>query len=57
MQKQYTQGPFAIAKWAEITNAHVFPGPPVVTALKQAAATAVAAYNTSVQTDISVGSP
>ncbi|KAF2092435.1 Orotidine 5'-phosphate decarboxylase [Rhizodiscina lignyota] len=57
VQRQYTSGPLSIAKWAEITNAHLFPGPLIVTALKQAAATAIAAYNTSVQTDISVGSP
>lgn len=57
MQKQYTSGSLSIAKWAEITNAHLFPGPLIVTALKQAAATAIAAYNTSVHTDISVGSP
>lgn len=57
VQKQYTQGPMSIAKWAEITNAHIFPGPLIVKALKEAAADAVAAYNTSVQTDISVGSP
>ncbi len=57
VQKQYTAGPFAIAKWAEITNAHIFPGPAIVTALKQAAAAAIAAYNTAVHTEISVGSP
>lgn len=57
VQKQYTQGPFAVAKWAEIVNCHVFPGPAIVTALEQAAASAISEYNSSVQTDISVGSP
>lgn len=57
VQKQYTSGPLSIAKWSEITNAHLFPGLAVVTALKQAASDAIAGYNMSVQTDISVGSP
>ncbi|KAF2430947.1 Orotidine 5'-phosphate decarboxylase [Tothia fuscella] len=57
VQKQYTQGPLSIAKWAEITNAHIFPGPAIVTSLKQAAASAIASYNSSVNTEISVGSP
>jgi len=37
VQKQYAEGQFGIAKWAEITNAHIFPGPPIVTALSEAA--------------------
>ncbi|KAF2396471.1 Orotidine 5'-phosphate decarboxylase [Trichodelitschia bisporula] len=57
VQKQYTAGPLAIAKWAEITNAHLFPGPAIVPALKSAAASAIAAYNTTVHTEISVGPP
>lgn len=57
MQKQYTGGPLSIAKWAEITNAHLFPGPAIIGALKTAASDAIAAYNSSVQTDITVGSP
>lgn len=57
VQKQYTAGPLSIAKWAEITNAHIFPGPAIVTALKQAAASAIASYNSSVNTEISVGPP
>lgn len=38
-------------------NAHIFPGPAIVTALKQAAQDAIAVYNSSVSTEISVGSP
>ena len=57
VQKQYTGGPFSIASWAEITTAHMFPGPSIVTALKQAASGAIAAYNTRVHTEISAGSP
>lgn len=57
VQRQYTAGPLSIAKWAEIVNAHIFPGPAIVPALKQAAQDAIAAYNSSVSTEISVGSP
>jgi uridine monophosphate synthetase len=57
VQRQYTAGPLSIAKWAEIVNAHIFPGPAIVTALKQAAHDAIAVYNSSVSTEISVGSP
>ena len=53
MQLQYTGGPLSIVRWAPIVNAHLFPGPAVVTALSEAAQKAIAAYNTSVQTDIS----
>ena len=57
VQLQYTSGPHSIAKWAEIVNAHIFPGPSIVAALKQAAQDAISAYNSSVHTEISVGSP
>ncbi|KAL0259573.1 orotidine 5'-phosphate decarboxylase [Diplodia seriata] len=53
VQKQYTGGPLAIARWAEITNAHIFPGPAIVSSLKDAASTAIATFNQSVQTEIS----
>ncbi|EKG09475.1 hypothetical protein MPH_13483 [Macrophomina phaseolina MS6] len=53
IQKQYTGGPLAIARWAEITSAHIFPGPAVLTSLKEAAATAISIFNQSVQTKIS----
>ncbi len=52
MQLQYTSGPLQIVRWANIVNAHIFPGPAIVTALAQAADDAVAAYNTSVETQI-----
>ena len=57
MQKQYTSGSLAIAKWAEITNAHLLPGPAIVTALRRAAEGAIAAYNSGVHTEITGGSP
>jgi uridine monophosphate synthetase len=57
VQKQYAAGPYSIAKWAEVTTAHIFPGPSVVTALKEVAASAVTTFNTRVHTEISAGSP
>ncbi|OAL44311.1 Orotidine 5'-phosphate decarboxylase [Pyrenochaeta sp. DS3sAY3a] len=53
VQKQYTSGLHRIAFWAEITNAHVLPGPAIVTALEKAAEATVAKYNTAVHTEIS----
>lgn len=53
VQKQYTAGPLQIVKWAHIINAHIFPGPAIITALASAAAGAVAAYNSAVTTSIS----
>jgi uridine monophosphate synthetase len=53
VQKQYTSGHHRIALWAEITNAHVLPGPAIVTALEKAAEATIAKYNTSVNTEIS----
>jgi uridine monophosphate synthetase len=57
VQKQYTSGPLSIAKWAEIVNAHIFPGPAIVTALKSAASSAISDYNTKVYTEVTAGSP
>ncbi|KAL2356914.1 Orotidine 5'-phosphate decarboxylase domain-containing protein [Cryomyces antarcticus] len=57
VQKQYAAGPLGIVKWAAITNAHIFPGPAIVIALEQAAKSAIAAYNTRVETEISAGTP
>ncbi|KAK3725377.1 orotidine 5'-phosphate decarboxylase [Vermiconidia calcicola] len=53
VQQQYLSGPLSIVRWAPIVNAHIFPGPAIITALSEAAQKAIAAYNTSVQTDIS----
>ena len=53
VQKQYTSGHYRIALWADITNAHVLPGPAIVTALEKAAEATIAKYNTSVNTEIS----
>ncbi|KAF2749554.1 orotidine-5'-phosphate decarboxylase [Sporormia fimetaria CBS 119925] len=53
VQKQYTAGYHRIATWAEITNAHILPGPAIVTALHQAATETIAKYNTTVHTEIS----
>ncbi len=40
-------------RWAQIVNAHLFPGPDIITALSEAARKAIAAHNTSVSTEIS----
>jgi uridine monophosphate synthetase len=53
VQKQYTSGHHRIALWAEITNAHIIPGPAIVTALEKAAESTIAKYNTGVHTEIS----
>ncbi|OCK75594.1 Orotidine 5'-phosphate decarboxylase [Lepidopterella palustris CBS 459.81] len=57
VQKQYTGGPLRIARWAEITNAHILPGPAIVTALREAAASTIASYNTAVHTEITASPP
>ncbi|KAI9753447.1 MAG: fatty acid alpha-hydroxylase [Chaenotheca gracillima] len=61
VQRQYTAGPLQIIRWASLTNAHVFPGPAIISALKAAARNSRRSYNQSVQTQISAedktGSP
>ncbi|TLD27731.1 orotidine 5'-phosphate decarboxylase [Venturia nashicola] len=57
VQKQYTSGPLQIAKWAEITNAHIFPGPAIISSLKSAAQNTINTYNSTVSTEISGGTP
>jgi uridine monophosphate synthetase len=52
VQQQYVGGPLTIVRWAPIVNAHIFPGPAIITALAQAAQKAILAHNTSVSTDI-----
>ncbi|CAC9891265.1 unnamed protein product [Aureobasidium pullulans] len=53
VQKQFTAGPLQIVRWANIINAHIFPGPAIITALSQAAHDAVSSLNTAVTTSIS----
>ena len=53
VQKQYTSGPLQIARWSNIINCHIFPGPAIITALHSAANDSIAAYTTSVETQIS----
>lgn len=53
MQKQFTAGPLQIVRWANIINAHIFPGPAIIRALSEAAAGASQQLNSAVTTSIS----
>lgn len=55
VQMQYAAGSQRIARWASIINAHVFPGPAIITSLQSAAHSALAAYNSSRSTEIRGG--
>ena len=57
VQSQYTRGPLAIATWAHLTNAHIFPGPAIIKALHSAAHDTLLSINQSVSTEISIGTP
>lgn len=57
VQSQYTRGPLAIATWAHITNAHIFPGPAIITSLHSAANETLFSLNQSVLTEIYTGTP
>lgn len=52
---QYGAGSHRIASWASIINAHILPGPAIITALRSAAFSAVSAYNSSFTTEITGG--
>lgn len=57
MQSQYTRGPLSIATWAHLTNAHLFPGPSIISALHSAATATLTSLNQSVVTEITTGTP
>ena len=57
VQSQYTRGPLAIATWAHITNAHILPGPAIITSLQSAAIETLFSINQSVSTEIYTGTP
>lgn len=57
VQKQYTDGPGKIIEWAHITNAHILPGPSIVTALRDASTQWRERKKCEVKTDITVGTP
>lgn len=57
MQSQYTRGPLSIATWAHLTNAHLFPGPSIISALHAAATATLTSLNQSVFTEITTGTP
>lgn len=57
VQSQYAAGSHRIATWAQLANAHIFPGPAIIEALKSAAYSALAAGNSSIETEITGGGP
>ncbi|MCJ1469871.1 orotidine 5'-phosphate decarboxylase [Pseudocyphellaria aurata] len=57
VQSQYTRGPLSIATWAHLTNAHLFPGPSIISALHSAATATLTSLNQSVFTEITTGTP
>lgn len=57
VQSQYTRGPLSIATWAHLTNAHLFPGPSIISALHSAATNTLTSLNQTVVTEISTGTP
>ena len=57
VQAQYTRGPCSIASWAHIVNAHIFPGPAIIPALKAAANSTLESLIQNVSTEISAGTP
>lgn len=57
VQSQYTRGPLSIATWAHLTNAHLFPGPSIISALHSAASATLTSLNQSVFTEITTGTP
>ena len=52
VQRQYAAGPLRIANWANVINAHVFPGPAIITALKGSAEGFIKSSNHRVTTEI-----
>ncbi|KAI9818619.1 MAG: orotidine 5'-phosphate decarboxylase [Thelocarpon impressellum] len=52
VQRQYTSGPCRIVEWASIVNAHVFPGPAIVSALRAAAESFLKSSTHTVTTEI-----
>ena len=57
VQKQYTSGTHRIVQWASLTNAHIFPGPAIITALHEAAKHSLTRFSQSVSTEITAGTP
>ena len=55
VQAQYTRGPLKIATWAHLTNAHIFPGPAIVSALSLAAKATLKTLTQYVSTEITAG--
>ena len=55
VQAQYAAGTHRIASWAYLVNAHIFPGPGVVEALKAASLQALARENSQITTQITGG--
>lgn len=57
VQSQCTRGPFSIGTWAHLTNAHLFPGPSIISTLHSVATATLTSLNQSVFTEITTGTP
>jgi uridine monophosphate synthetase len=57
VEQQYTRGPLRIAEWAHIVNAHLLPGPDIISALHAGATHIEQQLARSVSTEIFVGTP
>ncbi|MCJ1233399.1 orotidine 5'-phosphate decarboxylase [Varicellaria rhodocarpa] len=57
VQAQYTRGPLAIATWAHLVNAHIFPGLAIISSLQSAAFSTLERLTQCVSTEISAGTP
>lgn len=57
VQSQYSSGVHRIANWAHYVNAHIFPGPAIIEALKESAYSSLAAANSSISTSIFSSGP
>lgn len=55
VKMQYTGGTLKIVRWANVTNAHIFPGPAIITALQSAAEENLTEIASDFSSEISAG--